>query len=293
MTLFETARLALEEDFALNDVTTSALDSFLTSRAEAMPEHAAFYLVAKQAGVFAGRAWAEAVCELMELEITALHADGQLLAVGDVLLRAHGNPRKILAAERTLLNGLQYACGVATLTRAFVEKVELTWKQHGASGTAAPGVYHTRKTPPLLRALAVDAVVAGGGRLHRQHLADRVLFKENHKQWVLRAGLSLSEVVAYFETWGFEDALIEVETIDEAVTSARAGAKYLLLDNFTPEQVQECLARLPAGLQIEVSGGLSFEGVARYCRPGVTRLSVGALTRDVRTLDLSLDWEAV
>jgi nicotinate-nucleotide pyrophosphorylase (carboxylating) len=292
MKLLDVARLALEEDATARDVTTASLDSFLTSRSEPLPEQMGFRLVAKEPGVFSGRDWAASIAELMNLRVPDCLAEGARFEPGDVVLSGTGSAANILAAERTLLNGLQLACGVATMTADYVAHVRQVWAAKGLPGNA-PGVYHTRKSPPLLRELTVNGVRAGGGCLHRVSLADRVLFKENHKYFVFRQGLRLKDYLQYLEVWGFEDFIIEVETLEEALECVEAGAKHLLLDNFTPARLQEALARLPRGIEIEVSGGLRKEALADYAQLGVTRFSVGSLTRDVRSVDLSLDIEAL
>lgn len=308
-TLTDIARLALLEDAVARDVTTTSLEQFLTSRSDGLPARLKFKVISKAVGVSAGRAWAEAVAEaavglvsasapgaapveseiLPPLRLLDLLPEGSALEPGRTLLTGDGSAAAVLALERTLLNGLQYACGVATLTREFRAAIDRAWRGSGP----APALHHTRKTPPALRALALAGVEAGGGRPHRKDLADRILFKENHKHFVYAAGFRLADYLAYLDTWGWrEEAMIEVETAEEAVEAVRAGAKSLLLDNFTPEGVRACLAQLPReGVEIEVSGGMSLEHVGEYALPGVTRISVGALTRDVRTLDLSLDWE--
>lgn len=284
-TLVNTARAALDEDTAARDATGASLEQFLLSRSESLPEQMNFVIVAKEAGTFAGRDWCVAVAACQDLELQHVTVDGVRFEIGDPLVKGFGHPLKILAAERTLLNGLQIACGAATATAQYVARVRQAW----TFDDEPPRVLHTRKTPPLLRELMVSAVEAGGGSLHRKNLSDKVLFKENHKAFVKRVGLGLSDYVNYLSTWGLDDAQVEVETLQEALDVTKAGGRHLLLDNFTPAQVGEALAMLPAGLEIEVSGGITLETIASYCLPGVTRISVGSLTRTIRSIDLSLD----
>jgi nicotinate-nucleotide pyrophosphorylase (carboxylating) len=178
---------------------------------------------------------------------------------------------------------------VATKTRRFVALVEAVWKRAGGTGPA-PGVYHTRKTSPLFRDLEREAIVSGGGRLHRRDLADSVLFKENHKEVLRGEGLSWADLVTTLGGARVKTSLIEVENPAEARAVVDAGARLIMLDNFSPSQVRETVAGLPADVTVEVSGGLDFETIVDFVIPGVHRLSVGSLTHSAPSLDLSLDW---
>lgn len=287
--LLELARQTLEEDTVQRDVTTTSLEEFLKSRGDALPEKVGFEIRAKESGIFSGAVWAQAIAVQMGLVIDTHLSEGEDFVPGDVVCSGRGSPQSILAAERSLLNGMQYACGVAVRTNEYVEAVQSVWTRAGYAGSA-PTVHHTRKTPPGLRELALRAVEAGGGERHRKDLSDRILFKENHKYFLLKNAHELQDYVAYLVTWGFEDFIVEVENFEEALACAQAGAPHLLLDNFTPEQVKEFVDSSQFSGEVEVSGGLSLERIGDYCYPGVTRFSVGSLTRDVRTVDLSLDW---
>lgn len=283
------AQQALEEDAVGRDVTTSSLEEFLKSRGDALPAAMPFEIRAKQGGVFSGGEWAAAVAAHMGLVVDSCMSEGATFGSGDVVCAGKGSPSAVLSAERTLLNGLQIACGAATSTRQYVEIVRRTWDEKKLSG-AAPSVYHTRKIPPALRELLLKGVDAGGGQRHRRDLSDRILFKENHKFFLQKNTHELQDYVAYLVTWGYEDFIVEVETLAEAQACVEAGAPHLLLDNFTPDLVREFLASTRFSGEVEVSGGLSKESLPSYCIPGVTRFSVGSLTRDVKGIDLSLDW---
>jgi nicotinate-nucleotide pyrophosphorylase (carboxylating) len=285
-TIYELARKALEEDRALTDVTTQLTDLLLTKKASKGPDH--FVIHAKEDGIFSGHYWTEAVLRAANLELLSCAHEGQQLQKGTVVCAGRGDWRLILSAERTLLNVLQNLSGVATRTRSLVDLVERIWNQKGYPLAAIPGVYHTRKTLPLLRELQVAAVLAGGGQRHRMDLHERPLFKENHKYVLKNAGLSLGEWVREV-VQSRPDSLIEVESPAEAFEAAGSGAKNLLLDNFSPAQVAETLAKLDK-MTIEISGGLTAENIEGYLQPGVNRLSLGGLTHSVRALDMGLDW---
>lgn len=294
MQVLEIARQALQEDgWGEVDVTTRCLESYLQSTRTSQQFSDAlatqvFVLKAKEEGVFSGTAWIEAIATLTSLSIWACVAEGERFFPGQVVCRGQGAVEMILRAERVLLNTLQHLCGVATQTFACVQKVNA---RAASLAMVAPGVFHTRKTLPLYRELQVNAVLAGGGRRHRTSLAERILFKENHKYFV-RSEFEkfLSFTLAKPEA---ANALIEVETPEEAILATRLGVKALLLDNFSPDTLRETLPRLSPSVEIEVSGGLNFNNIADYVLPGVSRLSLGALTHSVRNLDLSLDWEEV
>jgi nicotinate-nucleotide pyrophosphorylase (carboxylating) len=194
-----------------------------------------------------------------------------------VIARVDGPARSVLAFERTALNFLQQLSGVATLTRAFVERV---------AGTGA-AIVDTRKTVPGLRSLQKAAVVAGGGRNHRFGLFDAILIKDNHLQVAggveeaLRAARDGAPFMAKVE--------IEVTTPQDAELAATLGADVIMLDNMTPEQVAESLARVGKRARTEVSGGVSLDTVRAYAELGVDFISVGKLTHSAPAVDLSLE----
>ncbi|MEO5668569.1 MAG: hypothetical protein ABIR96_10960, partial [Bdellovibrionota bacterium] len=157
-----------------------------------------------------------------------------------------------------------------------------------------PRLYHTRKTLPGLRPFQVYAACVGGASLHRLHLADRVMLKDNHKLILETMGASFVELLGWARSrpemapdlW-----LLEVDSPDEALRLNAVGAKHLLLDNFDPSMVRDILPALRNVESIEVSGGLRLETLATYVIPGVHRLSVGALTHSARSLDISMEFQ--
>jgi nicotinate-nucleotide pyrophosphorylase (carboxylating) len=288
MTLTEFARLCLEEDASCRDVTTRSL-SEIFGRAGIVAPMKNFVIVAKCEGVFSGTRWIEALSKVSELVIEARKSEGQAFRSGEVVCAGRGSWDRVLSTERTLLNELQHLCAIATLTKRFVREIDQAWARYDGAAGAKPGLYHIRKTLGLHRELEIQAVCAGGGCEHRRDLADRVLFKENHKILAREMGLEWKNLVRQLVARDPE-ALIEVETLEEALGARESGARYLLLDNFTPAQVEEAVRRLASDSVIEVSGGLRLDTIRNYVLPGVSRLSVGAITHGAQSLDLSLDW---
>lgn len=267
--LIALARTALAEDAPTGDLTSQlVVPGEATCTAE---------IRAKAAGVLAGRAAAEAVFEAaggvdgsVKLDWTA--EDGSELAPGDLVAVVRGSARAILRAERPALNLLAHLSGVATLTRAFVR-------------TAAPArILCTRKTTPGLRALEREAVAAGGGELHRASLSEAVLIKDNH----VRLAGGVGEAVRRARSAGVP-VEVEVEDLDGLEEALTAGADRVLLDNAGPELVAEAVARIGDPERLEVSGGVTLEGLPALVRAGARLISVGRITHSAPALDLSLE----
>ena len=232
-------------------------------------------VVARAAGVLAGRAVGEEVLRQTGVDAEWLRADGDALAPGDVVCRIAGPARAVLAAERTLLNALCRLSGVATLTARYV-------------AAARPArVLDTRKTTPGWRALEKAAVVAGGGTNHRMGLHDMVLVKDNH---LALAGEGLPGAVARSRR-ELPDVLVEVEAddLDGVRRALGAGADWILLDNMDPEEMREAVSLVDGRAKLEASGGMSLDGARAAAEAGVDAVSVGALTHSAPALDLALD----
>jgi nicotinate-nucleotide pyrophosphorylase (carboxylating) len=274
-------RMALAEDLAGGpDVTSAAtIPADATATAE---------VVARAGGVLAGLPVAAAVFDLVgtgavppaRLEFApGQRADGDRVARGEVLATVTGQTRALLTAERTALNLLCHACGVATLTRAWVDAV---------AGTGAQ-IRDTRKTTPGLRALEKYAVRCGGGVNHRMSLADQALVKDNH---VLAAG----GVVPAFEAVRREypDLSVEVEcsTVEQVRQVVGAGADLVLLDNMSTHTMAAAVRAARAinpAVKLEASGNLSLARASEVAGTGVDYLSVGALTHSAAVLDIAMD----
>lgn len=279
-------RLALTEDAARADVTARTL----------VPPGARGFavIVAKEDGVPSGAEYGGRVLgQLLEpgdslnYAPTAYLTGARRVRVGDELARMDGNLRVLLAGERTVVNLIQRMSGIATLTAKFVEAVK---------GTRAR-ILATRKTAPGLRAFDLEAVRAGGGGVHRESLADRILVKANHLEAARAAGTAktMADVVALLarERPGVP---VGIEAVDLAELRAALvpRVEVVLLDNFPPERMAEAVrirdAAFPdgGGPELEASGGITLATVRRYADTGVERISVGAITHSAPALDVSM-----
>ncbi len=233
--------------------------------------------------VVAGLDYADAIVAACGLEGVAWQAaEGDHRKGGTVLGEINGNLRAILRAERPLLNLLQRACGVATLTSAYVSAV---------AGMKCR-VLHTRKTTPGLRRLEIEAVVAGGGMRHRADLTDDVMIKDNHWKAIGQQGITLALALAEARVLGAKSLQVEVESLEQLEEACAAGATRILIDNQTPAVAREWCARAKAALpaiEIEATGGITLDNIAAYAAAGVDYISLGVLTHSVPSADLGLE----
>ena len=264
------ARAALAEDAPSGDLT-SALTVDPSRRCTAE-------LIAKQHGVMAGLAVARAVLdEAAEqddavLSVDVKTSDGAKVEPGERIALVEGRAVTVLRAERPAINFLAHLSGIATLTRAFVE-------------AAAPAsILCTRKTTPGLRDLERDAVLAGGGMLHRGSLSDAILIKDNH----VRLAGTVGEAVRRAKAGGVP-VEAEVESLAELHEAIAAGADRLLLDNPTSAGVRAAIELIGDPDRLEVSGGVTLENVRSFVEAGARWISVGRLTHSAPALDLSLE----
>ena len=265
-------RRALDED--LPDITSEAIfDRAERGRAR---------FVVKAPGVLAGLPLAEATFKAIEPEAAfeRRRNDGDAVQPGDVVAEVAASVVTLLSGERTALNLLQRASGIATMTRRYVDAV---------SGTKAR-IYDTRKTAPGLRALDKYAVRCGGGENHRAGLYDMFLVKNNH---VDRAG-SLRAAVERIRQRGMpRKIMVEVRDMAELDEALSLRPDFILLDNMTPAQLRAAVERVAGAVPLEASGGITLENVRRIAETGVDRISVGALTHSVTALDISMRIEPV
>jgi nicotinate-nucleotide pyrophosphorylase (carboxylating) len=220
------------------------------------------------------------VFELLDdsVETGALVGDGDVVEAGTVLASISGSARTILAGERVALNLLGHLCGVATATRALVDRIQ---------GTCAT-VIDTRKTTPLWRSLEKMAVVAGGGRNHRMGLYDAVLIKDNH---VRAVGSAAEAVRRAREHVG--DAMkveVEIERVDELEPVIDAGADVVMLDNMPPAEMRRAVEIADGRVALEASGGITLETIRGVAEAGVDYISVGWITHSAPALDVALDF---
>jgi nicotinate-nucleotide pyrophosphorylase (carboxylating) len=262
---------ALAEDIGNGDITTLATIPPL--------QQAHAHILAKAAGVIAGLPVAQEVFRQLDagIKFDTSVADGAHVTAGTVVASLAGSAGAILTGERTALNFLMRASGIATLTAAFVDAV---------AGTKAR-IVDTRKTAPGLRLLDKYAVRMGGGHNHRFGLYDGILIKDNH----IRAAGGIAPAVAQARATAHHLLRIEVEVTntDELQQALVAGADCILLDNMTPTQHTECVKIVAGHALTEASGGITLENVRAIAESGVDIISVGFLTHSATALNLSLE----
>jgi nicotinate-nucleotide pyrophosphorylase (carboxylating) len=269
---------ALAEDVGEGDLTTLATvagDRF--GQAE---------IVAREPMTIAGLAVAENVFLKLSAAIRCekLRVDGESVVGGESMMRVVGPVRAMLTGERVALNFLQRLCGVATMTRQYVEAV---------AGTGAV-ILDTRKTTPGLRWLEKYAVRCGGGRNHRMGLYDAVLIKDNHLA-ALRGeapnpiGAAVARVRRQFPGRRVE---VEADTLAQVREALEAGADVVLLDNMPVEDLRRAVGLARGRARTEASGGVDLGSVRGIAETGVDYVSVGALTHSARAMDIALDWVA-
>jgi nicotinate-nucleotide pyrophosphorylase (carboxylating) len=239
------------------------------------------HLVARSAGCVAGIGPALRVFELVDPRVAtaALAVDGAVVRANTRLATVRGPARAILAGERVALNLLGHLSGVATATRAFVDRVQET----GAT------ILDTRKTTPLWRVLEKLAVVAGGGANHRMGLYDAVLIKDNH----VEAVGSVAEAVrrARKKVGKKPHVEVEIESLADLEPAIEAGADIVMLDNMSPARMRDAVRLARGRCALEASGGVSLANVRRIAETGVDFISVGWITHSAPALDVALDFD--
>jgi len=260
---------ALAEDVGAGDLTAALVDPSRRARAR---------ILARESAVICGQPWADAAFRQVERDAQVVWRvqEGKRCEADEVVAEIEGSARGLLTAERTALNFLQLLSAVATKTATYVDAVK---------GTRAQ-IVDTRKTLPGLRLAQKYAVRTGGGTNHRIGLHDAVLIKENHiaaaggVTAVLSAAARVAAAASFVE--------IEVETLEQLREALDAGAAMILLDNMPLAMLQEAV-RLNAGRAVlEISGGVTLDSVRALAQTGVDRISIGALTKDVKATDFSM-----
>lgn len=266
---------ALAEDVGVGDLTAQLVSEKLTKRAT---------VISREQAVLCGTAWFDCCFQSLDPAITIRWQakDGESIAPNQELCFLEGPARALLTGERTALNFLQLLSGVATKARQYVDAV---------AGTRAQ-IVDTRKTLPGLRLAQKFAVKCGGGGNHRLGLYDAILVKENH---ILAAGsiaAAMAQATSVAEASGRCSFIqVEVETLDELRQALDAGAKMVLLDNMSLDQMREAVQISGGRAILEASGNVNLETVRGIAETGVDRISIGSLTKDVRALDLSMRFE--
>ena len=238
-------------------------------------------LIIKEDGVLAGVEMARRVFKAFdpELKMTVFIEDGAEVKKGDIAFVVEGKVQSLLQTERLMLNIMQRMSGIATTTRKYVKQLEGT-KTH---------VLDTRKTTPGMRMIEKEAVRIGGGMNHRIGLFDMILLKDNHVDFAGGISKAINRAHAYLKEKGKNLKIeIEVRNFDELEEALQTGGvDRIMLDNFTPENTREAVRRVAGRVELESSGGITFDTLRDYAECGVDYISVGALTHSVKSLDMS------
>ncbi|HEX74027.1 MAG TPA: carboxylating nicotinate-nucleotide diphosphorylase [Dehalococcoidia bacterium] len=269
--------LALAEDISHGDITTEALiPPDLQGKAS---------ILVKAKGILAGSEVAKRVFLKVDpfLKVEVLIQDGAEVEPGDIVTTISGSAASILKAERVALNFLQSLSGIASQTAKYTAKIQ----------GFVVNITDTRKTTPGLRLLEKYAVRLGGGQNHRFHLGDGILIKDNHLAALHTLGMSLKDIVAKAKHNAPKELKVEVEvnTTQQALDAAEAGADIIMLDNMSPDEMRRTVNLVSGDVKIEASGGITLENIPAIARAGVDTISIGALTHSSKALDISLELE--
>jgi len=268
----ENVNAALKEDLGGGDLTAKLIPAHARATAG---------VITREAAVLCGTAWFAACFRKLDPKINIRWnaRDGDSILAGQLLCEISGKTRAMLSAERPALNFLQLLSATATRTRRYIEAVK---------GTRA-AIMDTRKTLPGLRIAQKYAVKVGGGKNHRIGLFDGILIKDNHV--IAAGGIAQALQQAKQNAKRHVSIQIEVQNLQELEEALRAGAKLILLDNFSLELLRDAVQFTAGRAQLEASGGINLESVRAIAETGVDRISVGSLTKDVKAIDLSMRFE--
>ncbi len=274
MTIDEIIEKALEEDIGDGDHTSlSTIPGDTVGKAK---------LIAKENGIVAGCQIAEKVFKKIdpETQINIFTKDGISIHKGDIILTVEGKQHSILTAERLALNFMQRMSGIASFTQKVV---------HQLDGLKTK-VLDTRKTTPLLRELEKYSVRMGGGHNHRMGLYDMIMIKDNHIDFAGGIEHAIDLVNKYLNKKA-KNLKVEIEVRDfkelEKVMN-HGGVHRIMLDNFTPRELKKAIEQINGKYETEASGGITLETIRDYGKTGVDFISVGALTHQIKSLDMSL-----
>ena len=260
---------ALQEDIATGDLTARLIPAGLRASA---------HIVCRETAVLCGRPWFEACFRVLDpsFEIHWHAEEGQTILPDQKLCEFNGNARALLSAERCAINFLQTLSATATATRSYAQSVQ----------GLATLVMDTRKTLPGLRVAQKYAVLTGGGNNQRMGLFDGILIKENHISAAggIAAALAATQNVTV-------PVQIEVETLDELQSALNAGAVLILLDNFGLDQLRAAVKLTRDRAILEASGGITLSNLRAIAETGVQRISIGAITKHIHAIDLSMRME--
>lgn len=267
----EQVRIALDEDLGSGDLTAALIPQVARAKAQ---------IICRESAILCGRDWFDqAFLQVApEVELSWSASDGDQLSADQVVCEIEGAARALLTSERTALNFLQTLSGTASAAATYVTAV---------AGTGAR-ILDTRKTVPGLRFAQKYAVLCGGASNHRIGLFDAVLIKENHIAAAGSVAGSMAAVAADAKINAGVEVEIEVESIAQLEQALQAGAKRILLDNFSLEQLREAVALNASRARLEASGGVNLKTIRAIAETGVDDISVGAITKDVKATDFSM-----
>jgi nicotinate-nucleotide pyrophosphorylase (carboxylating) len=256
----------LEEDIGSGDITAAIIPESMTAEAE---------VVTREDMVLCGRSWFDAVFKSLDVNVKIdwLAAEGEAVGKNTLLCKVSGAARGLLTGERTALNLLQTLSATATVARQYADAV---------AGTGCK-VLDTRKTIPGLRNAQKYAVACGGCYNHRIGLYDGVLIKENH---IIAAG-SIGAAIRAARELTPVPVEVEVESMQEFMEAAAAKPDRIMLDNFSLEDMA-AVVKLNVGIELEASGNIGLDNIREIAETGVDYISIGALTKNVRAVDLSM-----
>ena len=259
---------ALIEDLGSGDITALLIPPSLQAQAT---------VISREQAVVCGTAWFDTVFHAIDpqVRIEWRVRDGEAVSPDMTLCALSGSARALLSGERTALNFLQTLSGTASRAQRYVAAV---------AGTGVK-ILDTRKTLPGLRQAQKYAVRCGGGHNHRMGLYDAILIKENH---ILAAGSIAQAVATARSVAAGKSVEVEVETLAELQETLAAAADIVLLDNFTPEHLAEAVAINHGRAKLEASGGITLDNIRRIAATGVDYISVGSITKDLQSVDLSM-----
>ena len=261
----------LAEDIQSGDITSALLPN---KKIKAK-------IISREQGIVAGVKFAKYIFQSKRCAVRIFIKDGSRLKPNQTILQVSGSVKSILSCERTVLNLLSRMSGIATQTNYLVSQIKKYSKK--------TKLYSTRKTAPGLRYFDKEAVKIGGGHKHRMALDDMVMIKDNH----LLVSNSIEDIIKKARKQ-HKHVEVEVESQRDAILAVNSGATIVMLDNFSPAQIQKTITalqkkKLRNKVKLEASGGINSKNIAAYAKTGVDMISVGSITNSVKGLDLSLE----
>ncbi len=266
--LTETVQRALQEDVGSGDMTSQLIPKETQAQAQ---------VISRESAILCGIAWFNEVFTQLDsqVQVTWYVQDGDSLHPNQLLCQMSGPVRALLTGERTALNFLQLLSGTATTAQRYVKAINGTRTQ----------ILDTRKTLPGLRRAQKYAVCCGGGKNHRMGLYDAFLIKENH---IIASGSLTKAVVTAQHQAPHLPVEVEIETLEQITEALQAGADILLLDNFNLEMLSTAVTKVQGRAKLEASGGITLDTIKAIAETGVDYISVGAITKNVHAIDLSM-----